>query len=255
MTQPTTTSRGRPLGTRPAGTPLSPVISGTAKIYWVGDSIAHGGSNNSTGNTGLSFRQYIAEMAATSGVAFSAVGDLASAAPSWALHRCIIGQTINTFNTTDFATNTRFTNADPDVVMLCPIGYNDLNTAGDNQTGAQTLTRLTTLLEKIRAFTNARGASPRVVVSYHFRGASANDARIADFNAGLAAVVSTQTGLGQQIIAADPRPWLDGISGAPPFRADGLHPKDIGFRLLADCYFAALMNALGRDAEWGRPTS
>lgn len=253
MAQPTTTTAGLALGTRPNIDKQAPLLTGTLRLYAVGDSITVGGTNESNGNTGRAWRQYVGEMLATSGVAYTAVGNLSSLATTWGNHRAITGQTINTFVTVDFASPVTYLNtADPDVILLCSVGYNDIN---GGASGATTLTRWTALCELFRAFTNGRGVTPRIVASYLFRGATVNDAEIANFNSGLAAAVAAQQALGQKIVLVDPRPWIDGIAGAPPFRADGLHPKDSGARLYADCIFPGLLNAIGMDAEWGRPTS
>jgi len=253
MAQPTTTSSGLALGTRPAGTPQTPLLTGTLRLYAIGDSLTVGGTDEVGGNTGRAWRQYVGEMLATSGIAYTAVGNLSSLATTWPNHRAITGQTINTFVTVDFANPATHLNAaDPDIILGCTLGYNDIN---GGASGATTLTRWTSLMELFRAFTNGRGVTPRIVASHLFRGAVGNDTEIGNFNNGLAAAVAVQVALGQKITLIDPRPWLDGIGGAPPFRGDGNHPKDVGYRLEADCVFAGLMNCIGKNAEWGRPTS
>lgn len=253
MAQPTSTTNGHALGTCPAGTKETPVIS-SPRVYAVGDSFTFGGNAESNGNTGLSWRQYVAEMCTTSGVTITKVGNINSLAPDWLSHRAVSGQTINTFVTVDFASPVTYLNAaDPDIILLCSVGYNDIN---GGASGATTLTRLTALLDLFRAFTNGRGVTPRIVVSYLFYSTtSANNTPIDAFNAGLAAVVATQQGLGQKIVICDPRPALDNGTNVPIMRADGLHPGDRGYRLWARVVFAAMINAIGLDAEWGRPTS
>jgi lysophospholipase L1-like esterase len=255
MPAPTTTSLGLPLGTRPAGTPIAPVLTGTIRVYAVGDSFTQGGSDSSNGNSGLAWRQYVAEMADAAGIVIEPVGNLASVAPDWPHHRAIFGEPISDFITDFNATPALISDADPDVVMMCPLGYNDL-AAG--VTGANTLLLLEDLLEIFRAFTNGRGVSPRIVCSYLMQrnaGTAGEQGRIDDFNAGLAALVAAQQGLGQLIALTDPRPYGNNPAGTPTNRADGFHPNDGLYRLIAREYFAGICNAIGINAQWGRPTS
>ena len=255
MPAPTTTSLGLPLGTRPAGTPISPALTGTIRIYAIGDSFTQGGSDSSNGNSGLAWRQYVAEMLDAIGVTWTPVGDLSSVAPDWSHHRAIFGEPISDFVTDFTADPTLLSTADPDVIMICPLGYNDL-AAG--VTGANTLLLLEDLLEIFRAFTNGRGVSPRIVCSYLMQrnaGTAGEQGRIDDFNAGLAALVSAQQGLGQLITLTDPRPYGNSPNDTRMRRADGFHPNDTLYRLIAREYFAGLCNAIGLDAQWGRPTS
>lgn len=255
MPAPTTTSLGLPLGTRPGGTPLSPALTGTIRIYAVGDSFTQGGSDSSNGNTGLAWRQYVAEMLDEIGVTWTAVGNLNSLAPDWLLHRAIFGEPISDFISDFTSTPSLLTNADPDVIPLLPLGYNDL-AAGVS--GADTLLLLEDLLEIFRAFTNTRSASPRIVCSYLMQrnaGTAGEQGRITDFNSGLAALVAAQQALGQQIVLTDPRPYGNNPGVTLQGRADGFHPNDGLYRLIAREYFAGICNVIGINAEWGRPTS
>lgn len=255
MPAPTTTSLGLALGTHPAGTPISPALTGTIRIYAIGDSFTQGGSSSSDGNTGLAWRQYVAEMLNADGISWAPVGNLNSLAPDWLLHRAIFGEPIPDFVTDFNADPTLISTADPDVVMICPLGYNDI-AAGTS--GADTVTLLQDLLEIFRAYTNGRSVSPRIVCSYLMdrnAGTAGERTRIADFNTALPAMIATQQGLGQLISLADVRTYGNNPGATPTRRADGFHPNDTLYRLIAREYYAKLRNALGLDAGWGRPTS
>lgn len=255
MPAPTTTSLGLPLGTRPAGTPISPALTGTIRIYAVGDSFTQGGSNASNGNGGLAWRQYVAEMLDAAGIAWTPVGNLNSLAPDWPHHRAIFGEPISDFITDFTSTPTLVSNADPDVIMICPLGYNDIS-AGVS--GADTLTLLGDLLDLLFTYTNGRGVKPRFVCSYLLDrngGVAGERDRIAAFNDGLAAKIAAQQALGQSIVLTDPRTAGNNPAIVYSQRADGFHPNDALYRLIAREYFAGLCNAIGLEAQWGRPTS
>ena len=255
MPAPSTTSLGLSLGPHPVGSPLSPALTGNIRIYAVGDSFTQGGASSSNGNGGLAWRQYTAEMLTSIGVSYTAVGNLNSVATSWPLHRAIFGEPISDFITDFNADPTLISTADPDVVMLCPLGYNDLAVG---VSGADTLVRLQTLLEIFRAYTNGRGVSPRIVCSYLMQrnaGTAGEQDRINDFNAGLAAAIAAQQALGQLVVLTDPRSVGNNPAGAPSNRADGFHPGDPLYRFLGRIYFAGVCNAIGIDAQWGRPSS
>lgn len=256
MPAPTTTSNGRPLGTRPnVFTPISPVLTGTIRIYAVGDSFTQGGSSENDGNTGRSWRQYVAEMLNTSGIPWLPVGHVGSVAPDWPWHRAIFGQsmqeTIDDFNNNP----SRIPTADPDVVLLCPVGYNELTPGLEmGMSASDALDVMQSLMDIFRSYTNNRGFSPRIVSSFlpqRSGGTVAGRARIDDFNNLLMARIDAQRALGQVIGVVDPRPALDRSA----FRADGFHPKDSGFRLYSDVIFPVLLNLIGMNAEWGRPSS
>ena len=243
MPAPTTTSLGLSLGTCPPGSPLAPAIASYRCYAW-GDSRTVGGHGQVTAD---SWRQALYEMALSSlGVTITAVGTTASTAPNWGLHRAVNGVTLATLlSGLQADPTTLLTNPDPDVVMLCPVGINDLI---GGTSGADTVELLRQFLEILRPFTNARGVSPRVVCSYeYYHSGQSASGRVDDFNAALPAMIATQVGLGQKVVLIDPRPAVN--------HTVWLHPDGNTYDVLAQVVFRGFCNAIGMDAQWGRPTS
>jgi lysophospholipase L1-like esterase len=144
--------------------------------------------------------------------------------------------------------------ADPDVVCILPLGNND---CADDAGLAAAPARMTALLETLRAYTNGRGVKPRIVACYLFGHGNdtAKNARHDSLNTSLAATVwPAQIALGQSITICDPRPFIK-VPLQCGMRSDYTHPTDAGYRRLADCYFPAICNAIGIDAQWGRSSS
>lgn len=248
MAAPTTTTSGLPLGTRPAGTPVSPALTGTIRIYAVGDSLTVGTPSI------YAWRNPVGQMLTAIGVSWQAVGNISLVdGQAWDHYNAVFGRDLQSVVDQIAGNPTLISTADPDIVMMCPFGNNDM---GDDTALAAAPAKMTSILESFRGYTNGRGVKPRIVVSYLFGHAndSAKDARHDSFNNTLRdSVWPAQVALGQSITICDPRPFIN-VPKNNGFRSDYTHPTESGYARLADCYFPGLCNAIGLNAQWGRPS-
>lgn len=241
MPAPAQTSLGLPLGARPAGTKAASVIS-NPRIWAIGDSLTAG----SGGTTGWAWRQHVGRMLDDAGVAFTSVGSVSSASTTWPNHWGVSGKTAAQIEADMVADGTIFTAADPDIVMLCPIGQNDINLGG---TATDARDAVDSLLTYIRGLTNGRSATPRVVTAKVI-GHRTSDATMTAFAGLMDAVYASQISAGLDLHVADFR-----TSGRRPLVAgldDSQHPNDMLYQSIASAIFPTLLNAIGLDADWGR---
>lgn len=233
MARPTTTSGGLPLGTRPAGSPILPLLSGTPKILCAGDSITIG-----TGSTdGSGYRITIADRLDDAGIAFEYVGptDSPTGYPhygnsGWNIAQLDagIGAVIATYN--------------PDVLILL-IGRNNMDDATE-------ATNAPTDYAALLATLYAAKPTLRIVACLITPEESATfQARTLTFRAALPAVLQASDAYGDGLLLqCDGGVWLQPLNRN--HLGDGVHPNDTGYALLADAIWPTLQNALGRDAGW-----
>lgn len=124
----------------------------------------------------------------------------------------------------------------PDIFLICG-GTNDIITGG--QTGAQTLTRMETMLRSLASL----APSARLIVSTLLgnRTAATNTEMLA-FNAGLPGLVTTLQGEGKLVTMIDTTTRINcGTAGTPQDFADATHPNRQGYHKMAELWLAAIL--------------
>lgn len=234
----TATSKGRPLGTRPPGTPISTELTGTIKVMCIGDSITVGFGLIA----GDSYRCLLGARAATYGLTLDFIGARTNGACSDNQHNGVGGWTIENQNT-DVAT--RF-GVLPDVIII-HLGSNNFIAGNDGLTAMGTF--LATLW----------GLSPgsRVIVCVpHGHHTTGVDAYARTFEAGIAAVcaASSYGGAGLIAVCAQAAKITHQVTAAGVAAngelVDVVHPREAAFAKIADAIWPVFLNATGRAADW-----
>lgn len=228
----TTTSLGLALGTRPAGTPLSPALTGARTIMCIGDSITRGWLP--TGVTEGGYRVPLASYIATAGLPWTMIGPYSDTG----LHGGVNGRTIASL-TTAIPTTIGPGYYRPDCIALL-IGSNDMSD------GAGAATGYGALLDAIET------AEPdvRLVVSTTLPRlpTASPDAQRAIFETALPAVLdaSAQHADGRMVRCGGIYAATLGTTGV----GGDVHPTAAGYAMMAAEWWPSICHALGRDAEW-----
>lgn len=232
MARPTTTSLGLPLGTRAAGSPILPALTGTPKILAAGDSITFGSGSTDGGG----WRTLLDARLADAGMTRQWVGPTVAAGLA---HYGNSGWTISQMNAGIGAVITTY---DPDILILL-IGRNNMDDATE---AANAPTEYATLLATIYA---TKPTLRIVVGSITPEESSVFWPRTQTFRAALPAVWQASSAYADGLLIECDA----GVDLAPLCRShlgDGVHPNDIGYNLIADRWWPALVNAYGLNASW-----
>lgn len=234
----TSTSRGWPLGTRPAGTPIGTLLTGTIKVMCLGDSITVGFGTAA----GDSYRCLLAARALAYGLTLDFIGARADGVCADNQHNGVSGWTIAQQNAD---VPTRF-GVLPDVILI-HLGTNNF-IAGDDGLAAMA-TFLTTLY----------GLAPLARVGIcvpHGSSVVAQDALARTFEAGIDATCAASSYGTDSLILTCPQAAklshpVNAVITAQGQLQDYVHPRDpAGFKHLADAIWPVFLNLTGRAADW-----
>lgn len=231
MARPTTTSNGWPLGTRPAGTAFSPLLTGTIKIMAVGDSITT--DTYLSGAHRLLLKNRLDDM----GLTTSWVGPVSGA--GGLNHFGVSSATIQDVNA---AIGAHLVTYAPHIVLLL-IGRNNMTSDVDATAApAAYATMLATMY----------AAQPvcRVIVGLTTPDETvAISDRTVTFRAALPAVVAASSYNGDGLARLS-----YAFKGLQPYsrahQSDGTHPNAAGYGLGCDGFFPDLVNVIGSAASW-----
>lgn len=241
MARPTTTSLGHALGTRAAGTPISPPLTGSREIVCVGDSLTRGYLPDGTlGSAG--YRGEIVSRIADAGYPWTLIGQYTDGGSA---HEGVNGRTTGVLNgnlTSLFGVGNPYHGADAVILIT---GTNDcLDSGYDGPTAMYYLANILSELasREPQARVVVASSLPTVIGSY-----GVHAVNVADWNSRVSATLDASA------IAAAGRlvrvPLGSAIRDAH-VAGDGVHPDVSGYGLMASVIWGPLQNALGFDAEW-----
>jgi hypothetical protein len=232
------TSLGLALGTRPAGSPILPVIT-NGKIEYVGDSYIAG--QGFPGGDGSSHRAYMSAKLAAAAITVDFVGPYASGPHVDNQHAGLSGTTLTAIDGSISAWLTTYV---PDVCVVAA-GLNDARTGASGATidsrWAALLATMWTARPGMRVVTCL---IPSATTDATVRG------RIDAANALLPATFAASSfALAGRLLVADLRGCMP--TASPTDAVDTVpHPTPRSFQRMGEALWPVVLNALGRSAEW-----
>lgn len=249
MARPTTTSMGRPLGTRTAGTPLSTALGGTVKVLCIGDSITFGYG----AGAGPSWRAGLKSRFADIGLTTDFVGPISDGVSADPQHWGVPGARIadfvagNTVNSYSCDLSTMGATYGPHLIIVY-LGANDFAASSD---GLASLASLMAIL-----WTQASSARVTVCKPHRWTTAAYSSYQ-ATYNAGVAATVaaSSHGGAGLANVAETQRVSVPLVDTNIPTGEliDYIHPRvapSATFGKILDQMWPTICNAVGINAQW-----
>lgn len=238
MARPTRTSLGHALGARPAGSPISPLLTGARTILALGDSITKGYLPGGATIEG-GWRVEIASRIAQAGFDWTFVGPYTDVGD----HCGVNSRTTATLNG-NIATTLGAGFYEPDLVVLMS-GTNDVIDPGyDGPTSMyymdNILLQIDTLLPSTRVVVCSR--LPTVLGAYV--GYAPN---VDDWNSRIDACLDGTTIHSEGRLLRVP---IGDYIRAAHVAHDGVHPTQEAYGIMASAYWPAICNAMGADAEW-----
>lgn len=233
------TSLGLNLGTRPAGSPILPLLAGTVNIQYVGDSYIAG--EGFPGGDGSSHRAFAFAKFAAASIAVDFVGPYASGPQADNQHAGLSGTTLTAIDGSIAAWLTTYV---PDVCIVAA-GLNDARTGAS---GATIDSRWATLLATMWT------ARPGMRVVACLIPSATTDAtvrgRIDAANALLLATFAASSFAGAgRLLTADLRGCMP--TASPMDAIDTVpHPTPRSFQRMGEALWPVLLNAMGRNADW-----
>lgn len=249
MARPTTTSGGLALGTRTAGTPITPPLAGTIEVLCIGDSITYGYGVGASPSWRAGLKSRFTDLSLTTDFV-GPISDGVSADPQhWGVPGARISDFVagNTVSGFSCDLSTMGVTYAPDLIIVA-LGANDFAAGSD---GLASMTSLLGILWTQRPTARVLVCKPHrwTIVAYA--------AKQADFLAGIDAVVaaSSQGLAGLALVAQTYRlsvPLID-VSEITSELADYIHPRIppiASFAKLVDQMWPTACNAVGLDAQW-----